>query len=82
LSAIAPANGCVRPQNSWPNANARLMLPSPSPVAVLSGPRNKPIDWRVPIVSAKVPAAASFVPFCAFARQRTWPAAQTIALAT
>ena len=59
LSAMAPANGWVRPQNSWPKANARLMLPSPSPVAVLSGPRNSPIDWRVPIVSAKVPAAAS-----------------------
>ena len=42
LSAMAPANGYVRPQNSWPKANARLMLhsPSPRPVAVLSGPRN------------------------------------------
>ena len=58
-SATAPANGWVRPQNSWPKANARLMLPSPSPVEVLIGERNRPMVWRVPMVSAKVPAAAS-----------------------
>ena len=58
-SATAPANGCVRPQNSWPKAKARLMLPRPSPVEVLIGERNRPMVWRVPIVSAKVPAAAS-----------------------
>ena len=28
-------------------------------MALLIGPRNKPIDWRTPIVNAKLPAAAS-----------------------
>ena len=58
-SATAPANGCVSPQNSCPKANARLMLPRPSPVEVLIGDRNRPMVWRVPMVSAKVPAAAN-----------------------
>ena len=43
LSAIAPANGWVSPHQSWPNANARLMLATPRPVDVLSGLRNSPI---------------------------------------
>ena len=59
LSAMAPANGWVRPHQSWPKAKARLMLPRPRPVAVLSGERNRPMVWRVPMVRAKVPAAAS-----------------------
>ena len=58
-SATIPASGCVRPHHSWPKAKARLMLAMPSPVWVLSAPRKRPIDWRAPIVSAKVPAAAS-----------------------
>src|SRR4029079_9373467 len=59
LSATAPAKGCVRPHHSWPKAKARLMLPTPRPVAVLSGLRNSPVVWRVPMVRAKVRAAAS-----------------------
>jgi hypothetical protein len=55
-SAIAPANGWVRPHHNWPKANARLMLARPSPVAVFRGLRNSAIDWRTPMVSAKVPA--------------------------
>jgi hypothetical protein len=35
------------------------MLPTPKPVAVLRGLMNKPMVWRVPIVNASVPAAAS-----------------------
>lgn len=58
-SAIAPANGCVRPHQSCPNANATLIEPSPKPVVVFSGDRNRPIVWRTPIVSAKVAPAAS-----------------------
>ena len=58
-SAIAPANGCVSPHHSWPKAKARLMLPMPSPVDGVQRPRNRPMVWRVPMVSAKVPAAAS-----------------------
>src|SRR4051812_48912351 len=54
-----PATGCVRPHQSWPKANARLTLARPSPVDVLMLPTKTPIDWRAPIVSAKVPAAAS-----------------------
>src|SRR5258706_14954738 len=58
-SATMPASGCVRPHQSWPKANARLMLASPRPVAVFTLPRNRPIDWRAPMVSAKLPPAAS-----------------------
>jgi len=58
-SATAPAKGCVSPHHSWPNANARLMLPMPSPVEVLSALKNSPIVCRVPMVMANVPAAAS-----------------------
>ena len=35
------------------------MLPTPNPVDVFIGLRNRPIVWRVPMVSAKVPAVAS-----------------------
>ena len=59
LSAMTPANGCVSPHHNCPNAKARLMLARPRPVAVFSGDRNSPMVWRVPMVSAKVPAAAS-----------------------
>ena len=59
FSANAPANGCVSPHHNWPNANARLMLPRPRPVEVLRALRNRPMLWRVPMVSANVPAAAS-----------------------
>ena len=59
LSAIAPAKGCVSPHHSWPKAKARLICPRPRPVAVFSEPRNRPIVWRVPMVSANTPAAAS-----------------------
>src|SRR3989344_446870 len=58
-SATAPANGCVSPHHSWPNAKARLMLPMPNAVEVLSADRNRPMVRRVPMVSAKAPAAAS-----------------------
>src|SRR6478752_7345505 len=54
-----PAAGCVRPHQSWPTPNARLMLASPSPVVELRTPRKRPIDWRAPIVTAKTPPAAS-----------------------
>src|SRR5687768_9107588 len=54
-----PASGCVKPHHNWPNANARLTAARPRPVWVLMLPTNRPIDWRAPIVSAKVPAAAS-----------------------
>ena len=43
-SAAMPANGCVNPHQSWPNANAGLTLARPSPVDVLSVPTNNPID--------------------------------------
>src|SRR3954470_2679059 len=59
LSASAPAKGCVRPHHNCPKAKARLMLPRPRPVDVFIDERNSPMLWRVPIVSAKVPAAAS-----------------------
>ena len=59
LSAIAPAKGWVKPHHSCPKANARLMLPKPSPVEVLSELKNRPMVWRVPMVKAKQPAAAS-----------------------
>ena len=58
-SATAPAKGCVSPHQSWPKAKARLMLPMPRPVEVFSADRNRPMVWRTPMVSAKVPAAAS-----------------------
>ena len=58
-SANAPAKGCVSPHQSWPKAKARLMLAMPRPVAELTSDRKRPIVCRVPIVSAKVPAAAS-----------------------
>src|SRR5512143_1252666 len=54
-----PATGCVRPQQIWATAKARLTPAKPSPVWVLMVPTNSPIDWRAPIVSAKVPAAAT-----------------------
>ena len=54
-----PAIGCVRPHHSWPTPNARLMLARPRPVVVLMTLRNRPIDWRAPIVTAKTPPAAS-----------------------
>src|SRR6185369_17123515 len=54
-----PAAGCVRPHQSWPTPNARLMLASPSTVVVLRTPRKRPIDWRAPIVTAKTPPAPS-----------------------
>src|SRR5947209_9962212 len=54
-----PASGCVSPHHSWPTPNARLMLARPSPVVVLMTLRNSPIDWRAPIVTAKMPPAAS-----------------------
>ncbi len=43
-SATMPANGCVRPHHSCPNAKARLMPPSPRPVCVFKVLRNNPID--------------------------------------
>src|SRR6185369_14144067 len=54
-----PASGCVSPHHSWPTPNARLMLARPRPVVVLMTLRNSPIDWRAPIVTAKMPPAAS-----------------------
>src|SRR5436190_8210286 len=54
-----PASGCVKPHHSWPTPNARLMLARPRPVLVLMTLRNRPIDWRAPIVTAKMPPAAS-----------------------
>src|SRR5580765_3286849 len=45
-----PASGCVSPHHSWP---------TPKPVVVLMTLRNSPIDWRAPIVTAKMPPAAS-----------------------
>jgi hypothetical protein len=51
--------GLRQPPEQLPKANARLMLPRPSPVEVLIGDRNRPMVWRVPMVSAKVPAAAN-----------------------
>src|SRR6185369_2917675 len=53
-----PASGCVSPHHSWPTPKARLMLARPSPVVVLMTLRNSPIDWRAPIVTAKMPPAA------------------------
>ena len=58
-SAKAPANGCVSPHHNCPNAKARLIPPTPKPVAVFSELRNKPMVWRTPMVRAKVPAAAN-----------------------
>jgi len=66
LSATAPANGCVRPHHNCPNANARLMLPIPRPVALFNGLRKSPIVWRVPIVMANAPPAASRTSQAAF----------------
>ena len=55
---------CRRPAASAPTRagrtpNARLMLARPRPVVVLMALRNRPIDWRAPIVTAKMPPAAS-----------------------
>ena len=61
-SAAAPASGCTAPQVNCATAIAKLMVTMPSPVDVFSGPRNKPIDWRAPMVTIKMPAAASVMP--------------------
>src|SRR6187401_2390327 len=54
-----PAIGWVRPHQSWPTPKARLMLARPRPVVELMVLRKSPIDWRAPIVTAKMPPAAS-----------------------
>src|SRR3954468_11390847 len=54
-----PATGWVSPHQSWPTPNARLMLAKPSPVVELMTPRKRPIDCLAPIVTAKMPPAAS-----------------------
>src|SRR6187200_3108121 len=54
-----PASGCVNPHHSWPTPKARLMLARPRPVVELMTLRKSPIDWRAPIVTAKMPPAAS-----------------------
>src|SRR4051794_17694147 len=54
-----PATGCVSPHHSWPTPKARLMLASPRPVVELMTLRNSPIDCLAPIVTAKMPPAAS-----------------------
>jgi hypothetical protein len=40
-------------------ASARLMLAMPMPVVASIGPMNRPSDWREPIVTIMMPAAAN-----------------------
>ena len=58
---MAPATGWTAPQTNWPNANAKLMLAIPIPVVVLIGPTYSPMDWRVPMVTIKIPEAKRVV---------------------
>ena len=61
-SAAAPASGCTAPQVNCATASAKLMATMPSPVEVFSGPTNSPSDWRAPMVTIRMPAAASVMP--------------------
>src|SRR5216683_1032047 len=49
----------MAPHMNWPTASARLMVVMPRPVDVLSGDTNRPRDWRAPIVTIRIAAAAS-----------------------
>ena len=40
-------------------ASAKLIVAMPRPVAVLSGETKRPSDWRAPIVTMRIAAAAS-----------------------
>ena len=60
-SAMAPATGWMGPQTNCPNASAKLMLAIPIPVLVLMGPTYSPMDWRVPMVTIKIPEAKRVV---------------------
>ena len=60
-SATAPATGWIAPQANCATAMARLMVAMPRPVALLSGLTKRPIDWRAPIVTSRMPAAARVV---------------------
>ena len=57
-SAAAPASGWIAPQLNCAMAKAKLMVAMPRPVEVLIGPRNRPSDWRAPMVTIRMPAAA------------------------
>ena len=50
-------------------AIAKLIAAIPKPVWVLSGDINSPIDWRAPIVIARIIAAGSIKP-----NNADWPA--------
>jgi hypothetical protein len=54
-----PATGWMAPQVNCPMASARLMLAMPMPVVASIGPMNRPSDWREPIVTIMMPAAAN-----------------------
>ncbi len=58
-SATAPASGCVAPQTNCATASAKLMVAMPRPELVLMGLTNSPIDCRAPMVTIRMPAAAS-----------------------
>ncbi|EKE17925.1 MAG: hypothetical protein ACD_10C00207G0001 [uncultured bacterium] len=49
----------MAPQVNCPTASARLMLAMPSPVVAPIGAMNSPSDWRAPMVTIRMPAAAS-----------------------
>src|SRR5664279_17802 len=51
--------GCTAPHMNCPTAIARLIDAMPSAVLVLSGARNRPSDWRAPMVTIRMPAAES-----------------------
>ena len=69
-SAAAPASGWMAPQVNCATAIAKLMLAMPSPVLVLMGLRNRPSDWRVPMVTIRMPAAASVTAIASGCRSR------------
>jgi hypothetical protein len=48
----------MAPQVNWPTASAKLIAATPSPVLVLIGETKRPSDWRAPIVTIMMPAAA------------------------
>src|SRR4029450_12077945 len=51
--------GCTAPQINCPTPIAKLIVTMPSPVEVFSGETNSPSDWRAPIVTISIAAAAS-----------------------
>jgi hypothetical protein len=56
-SASMPKSGCTAPHVNWATAIAKLIVTIPRPVEVFNGDKNKPMDCRIPMVTARIAAA-------------------------